>query len=98
MSDIKINYSGIDEAVNSLVSKVSEYSGLLSNASGIKKTITSEWEGQAAKSWEHLMDGYLKKSYSLIDALRAFIDYAKSVSSGFQALDQECAKAINNSF
>lgn len=98
MSDIKINFAGIEEGVSSLNSKMSEYSSLLSNASGITKTITSEWEGNAAKSWESLMDGYLKKSTSLIDALRAYMEYAKSVASDFQALDQECANAINNSF
>lgn len=98
MSDIKINYGGIGEQINALNTKISEYSDLLQNASTIKQNVISSWEGKAAEAWNETVSGYIQKSQGLIDVLREFINYAQSVSSGFQSLDTECANLINNSF
>ena len=98
MSDIRINYDGIEEQLSALRTKSSEYETLLKNASALRQAVISSWEGKSANAWSETVNGYINKSSGLINVLGEFSKYAQEVITGFRTLDSECAAMINNSF
>lgn len=98
MSDVKINFAGIEEAISSMTMLSSNYSDLLKSALGLHNEVISEWEGSAAKAWDASVRSYISKGNMFVDAINSFRKYTESVVNDFKTLDSECAALINNSF
>ncbi len=98
MSDIKINFQGIADAVSSMKSAASHYADLLKASSNLHNTMISDWEGSASKAWSSSVNSYICKGQNYVDVLNSFTQYAELIIGEFSQLDSECAALINNSF
>lgn len=98
MSQIKINFSGIEESISSLNTIVSNYSDLLEKATAVKTQASSGWKGKAASAWTKVVEWVVSQCKESIKAINEFMRYARNVAADFESLDRDCATLINNSF
>ncbi|KUH58396.1 hypothetical protein AUL39_05165 [Tractidigestivibacter scatoligenes] len=98
MSRITIDFEGLTDAVNRMNSAIESYSSLNSNLGSVVQGIGDSWGGQAANAYTEVMSQYMKQANQMVDVLDAFKQYAGSVESDFQNLDQQCAQMIRNAF
>lgn len=98
MSKISIDFEGLSQAVNRMSGTIESYSSLNGNLSSVVQGISDSWGGQAATAYVNVMGQYIKQANQMVDVLNAFRQYAGSVESDFQNLDDQCAQMIRNAF
>jgi WXG100 family type VII secretion target len=98
MSKIRIDYSALAQQSSALKNCCSTYESLASRMNNMWQQITTNWEGSAAESYGQLMQQYAQQAKIIIEIIQTIQGYADKTSSSFQAIDQESANLIRNSF
>lgn len=98
MSDIKIDYDGLSQASASLKNYAAAYDSLCARMKSMSDQISATWEGNASRAFVEMMQKYQKQGLLIKDIIATIEGYAQMTGSDFQAVDQECAARIRNSF
>lgn len=98
MAVIKIDPEILSAASKQIASQVSELNGFNTKLNNLIEEIHTKWKGNASNKYYNLMLSYKQKASHMENVLTAFKKYADTAVSKFEALDQECANKIRNSF
>ena len=98
MARIKIDFDNLQGQISSMASNIQQLEALNAKMRSLSEEISSTWEGNAAREFVDMMQSYMTQGANMHTLLETFRNYAGNVTSDFDAVDQECANAINNSF
>ncbi len=98
MARITIDFDGLRQQANTMSTLTQNYETLNSRMNNLKNTIGAGWRGEASDAYMELMTKYHNQAFQLVGILDAFRKYATLAAEDFEALDNQCAAQIRNSF
>lgn len=98
MALIKIFYDGLDKQSSLIKSYAQELSSLLGQTQNLTAQIGESWKGNAAVSYNNMLQTYIKEAQKMIEILQKFGEFADGTTQRFRQVDHECAVRIRSSF
>lgn len=98
MGRIKIEVDTLRNYASTVGGRISECEALNTRMSNLSSSITASWEGDAKRSYEAMMNGYIQQGTALIEILKKFQGYAQQAADLFDNVDSQCAARIRGSF
>ena len=98
MALIKIFYDGLDKQSSLIKSYTQELSSLITQTQTLTGQIGETWKGNAAVSYNTMLQTYIKEAQKMIEILQTFGKFADGTTQQFRQIDHDCATRIRSSF
>lgn len=98
MAKIKIDIDALVSNRSALESQIQELAGYNRTLGALIEEIKNNWEGGTSEDYYSMMRGYYNQAAKMMDVLQEFKKYADTTIHKFEALDNQSASRIRNSF